>query len=172
VPVRVVAHESQARLLFDPMRREILRLLSRRAFSERELSEIIGITPPSIGHHLKALKEGQFISIVRREVGKQGIVQKWYLANAQAFIVDRERVPDDVRRYFMAIDIERTRGVAACMSLMRGGGISSTKSMESLTQQICNAICKAAEKYPGRLEEDPETVVHQMYVQALKTLKL
>jgi len=168
VAVKVVTDESEARLIVDPMRREMLRLLSRRALTEKELSRTIGLSPPSIGHHLKALKKGQLISSVRSEVGGHGIVQKWYLANAQAFIVDRERLPNDVRRYFMAMDIERARGIAACLSLLGNDVQPSTRSMEMLTQQVCKSICKTAEKYRGPLEQDPEKIVHQIYSTALR----
>src|SRR3989442_11961203 len=158
--VKVVTDESQARLISDPMRREMLRLLSRRALTEKELSRLIGLSPPSIGHHLKALKEGQLISKVRSGAGEHGIIQKWYIATAQAFIVDREGLPNDVRRYFMPIDIERARGVTACLSLIRDSVKPSTKSMETLTHQVCKAICKAAEKYRGPFKDDPEQVIH------------
>ncbi len=166
--VKVVTDESQARLISDPMRREMLRLLSRRALTEKELSRIIGLSAPSIGHHLKALKEGELISKVRSEAGEHGIVQKWYIATAQAFIVDRERLPNDVRRYFMPIDIERARGVTACLSLIMDAFKPSTRSMEMLTHQVCKAICQTAEKYQGPLEDDPEKVIHQIYSKALR----
>src|SRR3989442_14649437 len=158
--VKVVTDESEARLVSDLTRREMLRLLSRRALTEKELSKIMGLSPPSIGHHLKALREGELISQVRSEAGGHGIIQKWYIANAQAFIVDRERLPNDVRRYFMPIDIERARGVTACLSLIRDSVKPSTKSMETLTHQVCKAICKAAEKYRGPFKDDPEQVIH------------
>src|SRR2546422_7875351 len=92
VAVKVVTDESQARLISDPMRREMLRLLSRRALTEKELSKMIGLSPPSIGHHLKALTEGDLISKTRSEAGGHGIVQKWYIDNAQAFGGDRYRL--------------------------------------------------------------------------------
>ena len=166
--VKVVRDESQAKLISDPMRREMLRLLSRRALTEKELSKIMGLSPPSIGHHLKALREEELISKVRSEAGGHGIIQKWYIANAQAFIVDRERLPNDVRRYFMPIDIERARGVTACLSLFGETVAPSTRSMETLTHQVCKAICKTAEKYQGPLEDDPERVMHQVFSKALR----
>lgn len=172
VPVKVVTDESQARLIHDPMRREILRLLSRRSLTEKELADLTGLSPPSIGHHLKELTQGRLISMVRKEAGRRGIVQKWYLADAQAFVVDREHLPTDIRRYFMPIDIERARGVSACLSFLGNNVTPSTRHMESFTQQLCNAICRVAEKYAGPLEDDPERIVHQLCVNALRTLKI
>src|SRR3989442_7731950 len=103
--VKVVTDESQARLISDPMRREMLRLLSRRALTEKELSKIMGLSPPSIGHHLKALREGALISQVRSEAGGHRVIQQWHIVNARAFIVDRERLSNDVRRYILSIGI-------------------------------------------------------------------
>jgi hypothetical protein len=40
--------------------------------------------------------------------------------------------------------------------------------METLTHQVCKAICKAAEKYRGPVEDDPEKVIHQIYSEALR----
>jgi len=172
VPVKVIDDESQAKLIFDSMRREILRLLSKRAFTEKQLSDIIGISPPSIGHHLKALTRGDLISEVRREAGSHGIVQKWYMSNAQAFVVDRDPLRNDIRRYFMPMDIERTRGVVACLSLLRDSVTPSTRQMESLTRQICTALVKTARNYDGSIEDDPERTIHRLYVRALRQLEI
>jgi len=172
VPVKVVSDESQARLIFDSMRREILRLLSKRALTEKELSDIIGISPPSIGHHLKALTQGELISEVRREAGTHGIVQKWYMSNAQAFVVDRDPLRDDIRRYFMPMDIERTRGIVACLSLLKDSVTPSTRQMENLTGQICTALVDTARNYDGKLEDDPERTIHRLYVRSLRRLEI
>jgi DNA-binding transcriptional ArsR family regulator len=169
-PVKVVANDKQASLLLDPMRREILRLLSRRVYTAKDLSELTGLAPPSVSHHLKALVQGELISIARREAGNHGIVQKWYLSNAQAFVVDSDRLPMDIRRYFMPVDIERARGVAACLSVFKDNVIPSTSYLENLTQEICRSIFKTAQSFDGRLEDDPERVIHQLYVKSLEPL--
>jgi DNA-binding transcriptional ArsR family regulator len=171
LPIKVVTSESQARLISDPMRQEILRLLSRRVHTAKELSEIIGLTPPSIGHHLKTLVNGELVSIVRQEPESHGIMQKWYQADAQAFIVDKERLSNQVRRYFMPMDIERARSVSACLSIINNGLTpSSTADLENLTHKICKSICKTAEKFSFQLDADPEKIVHRLYVDALRPI--
>jgi DNA-binding transcriptional ArsR family regulator len=172
VPVKLITDEAQARLIFDPMRREILRLLSRKAFTQRELARTLGISAPSVDHHLKALSRGHLISMVRKEPESHGIVQKWYLADAEAFFVDRDRCRKDVRRYFMPMDIERTRGIAATLSLLRGGVTPSTEYMEALTRQMCTALADATRNYPGKMQDDPEVTIHSLYVDALRKVHL
>ena len=121
---------------------------------------------------MKTLTRGQLISEVRREAGTHGIVQKWYVSNAQAFIVDRDPLRNDIRRYFMPMDIERTRGVVACLSVLKDNGTPSTRQMENLTRQICTALVKTARDYDGPLEDDPERTIHRLYVRALRQLEI
>jgi predicted transcriptional regulator len=172
VAVKVIQDESVARLIFDSIRREMLRILSRRTLTQKDLSDLIGISPPSIDHHLKALMRGNLISVVKQEPGTHGIVQKWYRANAQVFIVDRENLPDNVRRYFMPMDIERTRGIIASYLISKKGLKFSTQSMESMTRKICSLITKAAQSYEGGVEDDPETVIMRLYLDALRHLQI
>jgi DNA-binding transcriptional ArsR family regulator len=170
VPVKIITDENQARLIFDPMRREILRLLSKKALAQKDLADLLGITAPSVDHHLKALLRGNLISVVRKGAGSHGIVQKWYMADAEAFIVDRDRLQPEIRRYFMPMDIERTRGVVALLSLLKGGVTPSTGYMESLTRQICTALTNASRQYAGGRQADPEMTIHSLYVNALKQI--
>lgn len=169
-PVKLIDEEHQAKLIFDPMRMEILRLISRKAMTEKELADCLGITPPSVDHHLKALLKGNLISVVGKEVGPHGMLQKWYMADAEAFIVDRAHLRPDIRRYFMPMDIERTRGVVALLSLLKGGVTPSTDYMESMTRQICTALASASKNYTGVIQDDPELTIHALYVNALKQL--
>lgn len=172
LPVKVIRDESQATLLFDPIRREILRLLSRQALTGKDLSDIIGISAPAMHHHLNALARGQFITVVKREAGIHGIVQKWYRSAAQAFIVDRDRLPDRIRRYFMSMDMERARGVAAASAVWTKGSKLSERGLDSLTRQICTLIARAAQNDKGGLEDDPEKVFLRIYIEALKQLEI
>ncbi len=170
VPLEVITEESRAKLFLEPMRLEILRLLSRRTYTAKELSETIGLSPPSIGHHLRALVKGQLISMTREEPESHGILQKWYQSNAQAFIVDREALSPYVRRYLMPFDLERARGIAACVSILKGTGINSTSRLESLTNQVCKSISRAAHGFKGQRESDPEQLIQRLYVDAIRSV--
>jgi len=168
VPIQVVTEESQAKLISEPMRLEILRLLSRRTHTAKELSDAIGLSAPSISHHLKALGKARLISIVKEEPESHGIMQKWYQSNAQAFIVDRASLSTQLRRYLMPIDIERARGIAACISILKGSGMHSTTSLESLTNQVTKSISRTAHLFNGEIMNDPEQLIQRLYVDALR----
>jgi DNA-binding transcriptional ArsR family regulator len=47
--------------LADPSRRQVIELLSRRPHQAGELARQIGLTPPAMSRHLKALKEGGLV---------------------------------------------------------------------------------------------------------------
>lgn|SRR6266567_1199639 len=141
-----------------------------RRSPQRTYQRFIGLTPPSIGHHLKALVKGDIISVVREEPESHGIMQKWYQANAQAFMVDKEQLSNAVRRYFMPLDIERARSVSACLSIIKNNIRPTTTFTEGLTHQICKSLCQVAYKFNSQLESDPEQVVHRLYVEALRPL--
>ncbi len=119
---------------------------------------------------MKALVKGDIISVVREEPESHGIMQKWYQANAQAFMVDKEQLSNAVRRYFMPLDIERARSVSACLSIIKNNIRPTTTFTEGLTHQICKSLCQVAYKFNSQLESDPEQVVHRLYVEALRPL--
>ncbi len=168
--IRIVDRETEAKVLVDPMRREILRLLSKQALTERNLSKMLDLSAPSVGFHLKSLKNAGLASVIRREAGSHGIIQKFYLASAQAFVVDKEHLPLQLKRYFMPTDLERVRGAVACMSLLRENTpYPSSDSMEKLAHQLCGSIVRVAEKYKNSVvEDDPEPIINRLYKEALR----
>ena len=168
--IRIVDRETEAKVLVDPMRREILRLLSKQALTERNLSRMLGLSAPSVGFHLKSLKNAGLASVIRREAGSHGIIQKFYLASAQAFVIDKEHLPLQLKRYFMPMDLERARGAMASIGLLNENRASpSSDSMERLAHRFCCSIVKMAEKYKASvIEDDPEPIISRLYTEALR----
>ncbi len=165
----IVRSEAEAKLLIDPMRREILRLLAKEALTETQLAKMLGLSAPSVDYHLKGLKKGNFVSVAGREAEGHGIIQKFYQANARAYLVEKEKMPLYIKRYFMPMDIERARGIAACLTLFKASGFKlESETMESLAESLANAISRTAQnfQYP-RLGADPEPAISQLYAEAL-----
>ena len=166
--IRIVDRETEAKVLVDPMRREILRLLSKQALTERNLSGMLDLSAPSVGFHLKSLKNAGLASVIRREAGSHGIIQKFYLASAQAIVINKEHLPPKLKRYFMPMDLERARGAMASMCLLNENSPSpSSDSMERLAHRFCCSIVKTAEKYKASaMEDDPEPIINRLYKEA------
>jgi DNA-binding transcriptional ArsR family regulator len=170
--VRILVNDREAKLVFDDMRREMLRLLAKEALTARRLATILGLSSPTVGHHLEVLKRSGFVEIVGMEAEAHGIIQKFYRATAQAYIIETRKLSPIVKRYFMPSRIERTRGMVAALSLNSGEEYkSSSRGVETASEELGRYILEAAERRQGpAAETDPETVINGMYREALENL--
>lgn len=76
----------QLRLLADPLRHEILRLLCTEELSTRELAARISRAPSNLYYHVDQLRKAGLIRIVRRR-RVRGAVEKFYRASAESYTV-------------------------------------------------------------------------------------
>src|SRR2546425_4272688 len=170
--VLIIRTDKEAILILDDMRREILRLLAKEALTAGNLAATLGLSAPTVSHHLNSLKRSGFVEIVRAEPESHGIVQKFYQSKAQAYIVETEKLSAPVKRYFMPARIERTRGILAALTLnARDGYKPSSPAVEEATRELARHIIDAAERRQGPCREaDPECLVNQIYREAIGNL--
>ncbi len=77
--------QEQARLLSEPTRSEIIRLLAQRPATTSQLAQVLGRPRGSVGHHLKALEGAGVIRVVRtRKV--RALTEKYYGRVADTFL--------------------------------------------------------------------------------------
>ena len=170
--VEVITDTDKARVLVDPMRREIVRLLSLRPMTESELAEKLGLSDPSVNHHLKIIAGAQLIRLARKEVEQHGIVQKFYETTASIFLVDGRSMPLEIERYFMPVRLERALGVIATLSLaMKEPLRVSTEDVEDFAKALDSAIIETAHNYPRQKNEDRENIIRKIYRDALMRLR-
>jgi DNA-binding transcriptional ArsR family regulator len=164
----VITDPRTARILVDPMRREMLRLLAERAMTENELADALGLSNPSVGHHLKILKDAGLIRISRREVEAHGILQKFYETSALAYFVDGRRMPLEVERYFMPVGLERARGILAAFSVMQDESRSiGTRELEEFARILSASVIDTAAKHSKAMRKGREAVIGGIYRDAL-----
>ena len=87
----------QLRLISDPLRQRILRLLARREMSGSEVAAALEDAPSNLYYHLDRLREAGLIRLVRTEP-RRGATEKYYRAVARAFSASPElllTLPDD-----------------------------------------------------------------------------
>lgn len=170
--VEVITAPDKARILVDPMRREIVRLLSLRPMTESELAEKLGLSDPSVNHHLKIIAGAQLIRLARKEVEQHGIVQKFYETTASIFLVDGRSMPLEIERYFMPVRLERALGVIATLSLaMKEPLRVSTEEVEDFAKALDSAIIETAHNYPRQKNEEREDIIRKIYRNALMRLR-
>jgi DNA-binding transcriptional ArsR family regulator len=170
--VEIIRKPETAKLLVDPMRREMMRLLADRAMTESELAETLGLSDPAVGHHLGVLREAGLIRIARREAEAHGILQKFYEANALVYLVESAKMPLEIERYFMPASMERARGIVAALnSLSRNFTRISGGDLEKLAVGLSSAIIALGPKYSKPSKVDRETLVDMIYRDALRHLR-
>ncbi len=84
---------SQLKLLADPRRLAILRLLMAAPASLTGLGQALGQHPARVRHHLKALEDAGLVLLERVEIDG-GHVEKFYRAAAPALLLQESILPD------------------------------------------------------------------------------
>ncbi|MCL5067463.1 MAG: helix-turn-helix domain-containing protein [Thaumarchaeota archaeon] len=164
----VVRDERIAMLLVDPMRRTMLNLLADEPFTESQLSELLGLTNASIGHHLRILLRAKLIEIEKREEEAHGIMQNFYRSIALCIVVDTGQMPKSVVKYFFPINIERIRGALAAMRKQRRTLTLNTKRLDAIAENLSVQIAREAAKLGERkVTSDRETTAIEIYRRAL-----
>jgi len=172
--VRIIRDPETIKMLADLVRREILRLISVEPLTQKQLAEKMMLTDPSMSHHLQLLRKTGLITVKRTEIGPHGIVEKYYEPTAQLFIEDWEKIPPDLRRYFIHSQMERLRGMLSVFQLIaekQGRNIEvSSDELRELAQAIASRISIVGEKYEEtEVEVDRETLLIRIYSETLKT---
>jgi len=170
--VKVVSEVEGAKLLVDPMKRQILRHLAEEELTQKMLAERLGIADPSAYYHLKELKAAELIRIVRTEPEAHGILQKFYAANALYFLVDYGRMPLNLRRYFLAVNLERLRGVFAILKVVKGIDISlSSAEMERIADHVAHSLVEVSRRYQNQpFPGERESLIINLYGEALQSV--
>jgi DNA-binding transcriptional ArsR family regulator len=167
----VITNPRTARILVDPMRREMLRLLAERAMTENELADALGLSNPSVGHHLKILKDAGLIRVSRREIEAHGIQQKFYETSALAYFVDGRKMPLEIERYFMPVGLERARGILAAFNVIHGEPKSiATRELEEFARILSASVIVAAAKQSRQTKAGREEVMGRIYRDALSQI--
>jgi len=172
--VTIIRDAETIKLLADLVRREILRLIAVEPLTQTQLAEKMKLSEPSVSHHLRLLRNAGLIKIKRSEIGSHGILEKFYEPTAKLFIEDWERIPPDLRRYFVHSHMERLRGMLSVFQVMageKGRNIEvSSEEIKELAQAIARRIAIVGEKYEQtKADIDREILLIRIYGETLKT---
>ncbi len=170
--VEVIRDSDEARLISDPMRRAILNLLRRRAMSQSELAESLGLTDGTVNYHLSLLRNIGYLTVARKSLEEHGIMQKFYAPTAYLYVPDVQSLPKEVARYYYPINIERIRGVLSAESAQGTQLRLTSKDVDSLGEDFARDLVKVAESF-GDVEVtqgEGEDLVNEIYSRALARL--
>jgi DNA-binding transcriptional ArsR family regulator len=172
--VKIIRNPENIKLLADLVRREILRLIAVESLTQTQIAEKMMLTEPSMSHHLQLLRKAGLIRIRRAKIGSHGILEKYYEPAAKLFLEDWEKIPPDLRRYFIHSHMERLRGMLSVFQLMaekQGQNIEvNSEEIKELAQSMASRVAVVGEKYEKmRVDVDRETLLIRIYSETLKT---
>ncbi len=81
----VLSDKKKIKLLLDPLRADIIRLLGHQPMTVKQIAVALGRKPGTILHHLDRLKKAKLVVQVRTEKTRTGIVQRYYQATAREY---------------------------------------------------------------------------------------
>jgi transcriptional regulator, ArsR family len=83
--IQYITDIERLKVISDPLRISILTTLGTEKKNSRELAKLLKINRTKIHYHLNILEENNFIEVVDTD-SINGIIQKYYLPTAQAFV--------------------------------------------------------------------------------------
>ena len=83
--IQYVTDIEKLKVISDPLRISILTTLGTEKKNSRQLAKLLKINRTKIHYHLNILEENNFIEVVDTDT-INGIIQKYYLPTAQAFV--------------------------------------------------------------------------------------
>ncbi len=170
--VKILEDTKKIKGLLDPIRREIVRLLAEHAMSAKDLTKILGLSFPTVGHHLKILLNLKLIKLVKEEIGVRGTIKRIYRANAMAYVFNEQNVPLEIKRYLMPINLERARAILTTLSFLRSDvNTISTRELVTFSDIFHSALLKIAPNYYKTQYDDREELLSNFYQDALKHLQ-
>jgi DNA-binding transcriptional ArsR family regulator len=170
--VYVVDNPAVAQVLVDPMRRAILELLRTRPMTQSKLASELGLSTPSLNHHMKVLKSKRLVVMVKREKERHRVIQKFFSPAAYLFVYDLDALPKNIARYFYPVSLERTRGIVSTI-LFKDSHYKTPFTPEEaniLSEKISRCLVLAAKQYPKQELEFglEEAAVYKIYANAIK----
>ncbi|WNZ29070.1 MAG: helix-turn-helix transcriptional regulator [Candidatus Bathyarchaeota archaeon] len=170
--VKIISNPEGIRVLADPVRREILRIIQDEPQTQTQLARELNLSKPSVKHHVQLLLHHQMIKIAFTKIESHGIIQKYFEPTSSLLIEDFEKTPINLQKYFLQFHIERLRGMLSVLQLtgsLKGqlSGLTS-KEIKELAQEIAKKIAKVGKKYQKtNCQITRETLLIMIYSEAL-----
>jgi DNA-binding transcriptional ArsR family regulator len=169
----VISDPHIARVLIDPMRRAILDLLRERPMTQTQLANELGLSSASLNYHIKLLLSKKLVTIARKQVGAHGIMEIFYSSTVYYFVYDLDSLPNEIRRYFHPLSLERARAVISTLFLKSNSfQIDQTpKGIDEISIELSRMITSVARAYEKKVvQQGKENTTLEIYNKAIRRL--
>ncbi len=170
--IHFASNFKEIELLANFIHREILQLLSERPSTQTELSKKLGLTKSAVGYHLKQLMQTHLIYIAKVEAESHNILQKFYSPIAQFIIASYDQTPDEIKRYFIQMQIEHLIGILAALQCEQSNFLNVHPiAIEKLATILWRQVEQTSKKYADKkIVENAESLKIMIYADALKSV--
>lgn len=139
--------------------------------TQTELAHILGLTKSAVGYHLKQLLQAHLIYIKNVKAESHGILQKFYSPIASFIIASHDHTPDEIKRYFIQMQIEHIIGMLACLQREDARFEVHPETIEKLALMLWKQLVQTCKKYVGtKVVENAENLKITIYADAMKNL--
>jgi len=175
------------KILVDPIRREILRLLALESQTSTQLAERLNLSKSTVGHHIGVLRRAKLVRIKLAKPGSHGILEKYYEPVALVLIEDYKQIPEELKKYFLNIHMERLRGMFSTLQLI-GDMVnafdvireswehtvkipSDFDLLNELANETLKYMTQVGKKYENTMTDlDAETLLTKIYSEVLRLI--
>jgi DNA-binding transcriptional ArsR family regulator len=122
------------RILAHPARVHALHILNQREASPKELAYEVGISVQKMAYHVRELRKGGFVKLVRTEP-RRGSMEHFFKGTKQAAFTEEEwsEVPEPMRAAIVGMELRVTGKLLECS--MRSGAFERRPSRHHSLQQ-------------------------------------
>jgi DNA-binding transcriptional ArsR family regulator len=169
----IVSDPKVAKILIDPMRRAILDMLREKPMTQTQLANELGLSSASLNYHIKLLLSKKLVTIAKKQVGTHGIMEIFYSSTVYYFVYDLDSLPNDIRRYFHPVSLERARAVVSALFLKYNSiRIDQTpKGINEISIELSRMITNVARSYQKKnVQQGKENVTLEIYNKAIRQL--
>lgn len=170
--IHIADDSKEIQILANFIHQEILQLLSEHPMTQTELAQTLKLTKSAIRYHLNQLVQANLIYVARVEVERHGIQQKFYSPIANFILASHDQTPDNIKRYFIQMQIEHIIGILAALQYAHVHSVDVTpETIETLALLLWKQLEQTCKKYEGQTaKETAENLKITLYTDALISL--
>ena len=165
--IMVVDDPEKIKILNEPTRKQILRLLSDRDMTLTQIARELGLSKRSVWYHLQVLLNRDLIILARKKVNAYGIEEKYYRARASIMIGHYAKSSKKIREETLESSKDIVIGYLCAKKMHEP---ISDEKIEKMAEQFTETVQKVIED-DGNLGKTRNQTKLAIYREAFKRLE-